>query len=144
MLQALLHASWVWLHYSHHCNKCCKELWRNTTHIHTHTIPWCRMFGSQVTNTQILPDPTFLEPYNCNKVTIDSDTPLFFLLSLASVENMALHNSVMQSVLYFVWVICGSIFWRLTIVKLKFCTVTMISPQHLHINNFDRSLSFYL
>jgi len=55
------------------------------------------MFGSQVTNTQILPDPTFLEQYICNKVTTDSDTPLFFLLSLASVNNMALCKSVMKA-----------------------------------------------
>jgi hypothetical protein len=45
---------------------------------------------------QILPDPNFLEQHDCNKVTTDSDTPLFLLLSLASVENMALHKSVMK------------------------------------------------
>jgi len=64
------------------------------THTHTHTLT--QDVGSQVTNMQVLPDPTFLGKYNCNKVTIDSDTPLLFLLSLASVENMALHKSVMK------------------------------------------------
>ena len=36
------------------------------------------MFGCKVTNTQTLPGPTFLEPYSCNKLTIDSDTLLIF------------------------------------------------------------------
>jgi hypothetical protein len=31
------------------------------------------MLGSQVTNTQTLPDPTFIEPYNCNKTMTDLD-----------------------------------------------------------------------
>ena len=33
-----------------------------------------RMFGSQVTDIHTLPDPTFFEPYDCNKVTTDSGT----------------------------------------------------------------------
>ena len=33
---------------------------------------WSRTYGSQVTNTQTLPDPTFLEPSDNNKVTTDS------------------------------------------------------------------------
>jgi len=55
---------------------------------------------SQVTNMRTLPDPTFLLPYNCNKSTIDSSTPLCFFLffwSLPSVETMmAVHRSVMK------------------------------------------------
>jgi len=34
------------------------------------------MVVSHVTKMQTLPHPTFLEPYNCNKSTIDSDTSL--------------------------------------------------------------------
>jgi hypothetical protein len=52
------------------------------------------MFVSQVTNKQTLPDPTFLEPYDCNKVIIDSNT--LFSFTIPSVENMALHSSVMK------------------------------------------------
>jgi len=52
------------------------------------------MFESQVTNTQILPDPTFLEPYDCNRVTIDSNTLFSFIIP--SVETMALHSSIMK------------------------------------------------
>ena len=33
-----------------------------------------RMFGSQVTDTHTLPDPTFFKLYECNKVTTDLDT----------------------------------------------------------------------
>ena len=57
------------------------------------------MVVSQVTNMQTFPDPTFLEPYNCNKSSIDSSTPLcfFFFWSLPSVETMmAVHGSVMK------------------------------------------------
>jgi len=52
------------------------------------------MFGSQVTNMQTLPDPTFLKPYDCNKVTIDSNT--LFSFNIPSVETMALHSSIMK------------------------------------------------
>jgi len=36
------------------------------------------MSGSQITNTQTLPDPAFLEPFDCNKVTMDLDTLSIF------------------------------------------------------------------
>jgi len=52
------------------------------------------MFWSQITNIQTLPNPTFIEPYNCNKVTIDSDT--LFPSYLSSVGLMALCRSVMR------------------------------------------------
>ena len=74
------------------------------------STPWSRMLGSQVTNTQILPDPIFLESYDCNKATTDSDAPSFFLLSLPLFAIMALHRSVM----------CEYIFFCLMILKLKF------------------------
>jgi hypothetical protein len=57
------------------------------------STPGSRLFGSQVTNTQIHPDPTFLEPYDCNRVTIDSNTLFSFIIP--SVETMALHSSIM-------------------------------------------------
>jgi hypothetical protein len=54
------------------------------------------MFGSQVTNKQTLPDPTFLDPYICNKATIDSDTLSLFSFITAFSTTMALHRSVMK------------------------------------------------
>ena len=64
---------------------------------------WSSMFWSQITNTQTLPNPKFLEPYNCNKVTIDSDT--LFPSYLSSVGLMALCRSVMgdDGILYEVY-----------------------------------------
>jgi len=41
---------------------------------------------------QNLPDPTFLKPYDCNKVTIGSNT--LFSFNIPSVETMALHSSI--------------------------------------------------
>lgn len=52
------------------------------------------MFGSQLTNIQTLPNPIFLEPYDWNKVTIDSNT--LFSLIIPSVKTMALHSSIMK------------------------------------------------
>ena len=57
------------------------------------------MIVSQVKNMQTLPYPTFLEPYKCNRSTVDSHTPPpppfpFFLLP--SAETMAKHKSVMK------------------------------------------------
>jgi hypothetical protein len=60
-------------------------------------ISWSRIFGYQVTDTHTLPDPTFLEPCDCNKVTTDSDTFSFFFWSLLSVEVVAFHRSVMKN-----------------------------------------------
>ena len=47
--------------------------------------------GSQVTHKHISPDPLFLEPEDCNKVTTHSDT-----LCFPSVAIMALRRSVLQ------------------------------------------------
>ena len=72
-------------------------------------IPWSRMFGSQVTNMQTLPDPTFLEPYNCNIGTIDWDTlSLFFCHFLQ----------------YKPW-LCVGVLWKMSI----FC----VSYMQIHI-----------
>jgi len=40
---------------------------------------WCRVLGSQVTNTQTGHGPLFLEPLDCNKGTTHSDTLSVFL-----------------------------------------------------------------
>jgi hypothetical protein len=52
--------------------------WQNTvtiTHVNTLlSTYWSSKFGSQVTDTKNLPDPTFWEPYDCNKATTHLDT----------------------------------------------------------------------
>jgi len=55
------------------------------------------MFGSQVTDIHTLPDPTFFEPYDCNKVTTDSNTFCVFFWQLLSVEIVAFHRSVLKN-----------------------------------------------
>lgn len=87
------------------------------------------------------PDSTLTEPRDCNRETFDSDTPLFFLSSLSSVETMALRRSDERR-RQFVFIF----FWGLLIVKLKLWAVTLTatSPQLVHVQDFDLSLSFYL
>jgi hypothetical protein len=51
------------------------------------------MYGSQVTNKRTLPEPKFLEPYNCNKVTTHIQIPWLFPF-IASLQIMALRRSV--------------------------------------------------
>jgi hypothetical protein len=42
---------------------------------HVRVIDSLKQTGSQVANTHTLRDLTFLEPYDCNKVTTESDSP---------------------------------------------------------------------
>ena len=66
--------------FTHKSYTCVSQLFCILSRLST---PWSRTF----------PDHTFLELYDCYKVTRDSDTPLFFLWSLPSVETMVLRWS---------------------------------------------------
>jgi len=50
------------------------------------------IYGSQVTNTQTLPDPRFLEPYICNTVTIHLDN--LSVPFITSLQILALRRGV--------------------------------------------------
>ena len=102
--------------------------------------PWSRMLGSQVTNTQTLPDPTFLEPYNCSKMTTESDA-LRISFCHFLLEIMAFYRSIMKDNI--LWVMHRLILWCLMAVKLKFWAVMVTTTQPLHVNNCYLSVSFY-
>jgi hypothetical protein len=82
---------------------------------------WSRIYGSQVTNTQTLPDPTFLELYDCNQVTTDSD-----ILSSSCLTSFSWHQGFVMGASCKT-IFCLSYMWKhipmfLTTVKLQFWT----------------------
>jgi hypothetical protein len=93
------------------------------------------MLESQVTNTQNLPDPTFLEPCDCNKATTDSYT-LCFLSSLPLIEIMAVHRSVLIESCVHIHILMLDDF------EIEIWTVALTFPQFLSVNSYYLSLSF--
>jgi hypothetical protein len=94
---------------------------------------WCRMLWSQVTNKQTGHDPLFLEPLDCIKGTTYSDT-LFVFLQLQSWLCIGMFCKRTIFCVSYMWI---HILMRLIIVTLKVWTVTVTSPQLVHINNCD-------
>ena len=88
---------------------------------------------SQVTNKQTGPDPLFLEPEDCNKVTTRSDTLSVYL---------QLQSWLYVGVFCKKTIFCASymrihVLMSLIIVTMKVWTVTVTSPQLVHVSNCD-------
>jgi hypothetical protein len=83
--------------------------------------------------TQILHDPTFLEPYDCNKATTDSDTLSMFFRNFLQLKSWLCVGTLWETI-FCVSYMQIHILMCLMIVKLKFWTVTVTS-QLVHINN---------
>ena len=91
------------------------------------------MLGSQVTNKQTGPDPPFLEPLDCNKETTHSDTlTLFLQLPSWLCVGMFCKRTIFCVSYTRIHVPISRI-----VVTMKVSTVTVMSPQLVHINNCD-------
>jgi hypothetical protein len=88
---------------------------------------------SQVTNIQTGRDPLFLEPEDCNKVTTHSDTLSVYL---------QLQSWLCIGVFCMRAIFCASymrihVLMSLIIVTMGVWTVTVASPQLVHVSNCD-------
>jgi hypothetical protein len=92
---------------------------------------WCRMLGSQVTNEQNSHDPLFLEPLDCNKGTTHSDTLSVFL----HLQSWLCIGMFCKRTIFCVSYMRIHVLMSLIIVAMKVWTVTVTSPQLVHINN---------
>jgi len=93
----------------------------------------CRMLGSQVTNKETGHDPLFLEPLDCNKRTTHSDTLSVFL----QLQSWLCVGMFCKRTIFCVIYMRIHVLMSLIIVKMKVWTVTVTSPQLVHINNCD-------
>ena len=94
---------------------------------------WCRMLGSQVTNKQTGHDPLFLEIQDCNKGTIHSDTLSVFL----QLQSWLYVGMFCKRMIFCVSYMRIHILMSLIIATMKVWTVTVRSPQLVHVNNCD-------
>ena len=92
---------------------------------------WCRMLGSQVTNKQTGHDLLFLEPLDCNKETTHSGTLSVFL----QLQSWLCIGMFCKRPIFCVSYMRKHVLMSLIIVTMKVWTVTVMSPQLVHINN---------
>ena len=91
--------------------------------------------GSQVTHKQTCPDPLFLEPEDCNKETSHSDTLSVFL----QLQSWLCVGMFCKRMIFCVSYMPIHVLMSLIIVTMKVwtVTVTVTSPQLVHIKNWD-------
>jgi len=94
---------------------------------------WCRMLGSEVTNKQTGHDPLLFEPLDCNKGTTHSDTLSVFL----QLQSWLCVEMFCKRKIFCVSYMRMHVLMSLIIVTMKVWTVTVTSPQLVHINNCD-------
>jgi hypothetical protein len=87
--------------------------------------------GSQVTHKRISPDPLFLEPEDCNKVTTHSDTLSVFL----QLQSWLCLRMFCKRTIFCVRYMRIHVLMCLIMVTMKVWAVTMTSPQLVHVNN---------
>ena len=96
--------------------------------------------GSQVTHKHTGPNPLFLEPEDCNKVTTHSGT-LSVFLQLQSWLYVGVFCKRMIFCVSYMWihVLMSLIIVTMKVwaVTMKVGAVTMTSPKPVHVNNCD-------
>jgi hypothetical protein len=131
-LPCVVDGSWVSLFpYATSCTRVCQLVWRTSCFKVIDSL--MQDVRSQVTNKQTSPDPLFLEPEDCNKVTTHSDSLSVYL---------QLQSWLCVGVFCKRTILCASymrihILISLIIVTVKVWTLTVMSPQLVHVSNCD-------